>query len=311
MVPAVAHFVWIGRRVSFVHWVALATAAKRGGFSDVVFHHTDALDDDADSRSLAELPGVRLSRLDPLPLLEEADARLVDIYRDLSAPAAQSNVLRMALLFRRGGVYLDTDTVTLASFSALRARAGFFCGEERLVFPASGQSFLASRLRPAAVARMLARDVCRRVPSGYRWFRHIERFYPRAVNNAVLGAEAGHPFLEDVIARMLAVRRERRRVRFAFGTHLLQKVVRESNASGVEILGPDAFYPLGPEISEHWFKSRPGVRLADAIGPETLLVHWYASVRTAPYVARIDRAWIREHADRELFSALVAQALGS
>jgi hypothetical protein len=311
MVPAVAHFVWIGRRVSFMHWVALATAAKRGGFSDVVFHHTDELDDDVNTRSLAELPGVRLSRLDPLSLLEEADARLVDVYRDLSAPAAQSNVLRVALLFRRGGVYLDTDTVTLASFSALSARAGLFCGEERLVFPASGQSFLASRLKPAAVARMLARDVCRRAPSGYRWFRQIEHLYPRAVNNAVIGAEAGHAFLEDLIARMIAVPRERRRVRFAFGTHLLQKAVRESRAPGVEVLGPHAFYPLGPEISEHWFKPRPDVRLDDAIGPDTLLVHWYASVRTAPYVARIDSVWIREHANSELFSALVSQALGS
>jgi hypothetical protein len=158
---------------------------------------------------------------------------------------------------------------------------------------------------------MLARDVCRRAPSGYRWFRHIEHFYPRAVNNAVIGAEAGHPFLDDLIARMIALPRERRRVRYAFGTHLLQTAVRESNAPGVEILGPNAFYPLGPEISEHWFKPRHDVRLADAIGPETLLVHWYASVRTAPYVARIDRAWIREHEGSELFSALVVQALGA
>lgn len=310
MVPAVAHFVWIGRRVSFVHWIAAASAAKRGDFSDVVFHHVDPLDANVAVRGLSEENGVTLAKLDPVPLLEAVNPRLVDLYRDLEAPAARSNVLRVALLVRRGGVYLDTDTVTLRSFAPLRARAGAFCGEERLVFPGSRRSFWASRLAPPALARVLLRDACRRIPGGYRWFRHLARYYPSAVNNAVLGAEPGHPFLLDLVERMLAVPPEQRRVRFALGTHLLQRAVRESRFTDLEVLPPEVFYPLGPEISEHWFKTRARVRLEDAVRPETLLVHWYASVRTEPYVSRIDREWIDAHAGRELFSTLVAEALG-
>jgi hypothetical protein len=310
MVPAVAHFVWIGRRVSFVHWIAAASAAKRGDFSEVVFHHLDPLEASAAARGLSEEKGVTLAKLEPLPLLDAVNPRLVELYRDLEAPAARSNVLRVALLLLRGGVYLDTDTVTLRSFAPLMARAGAFCGEERLVFPASDRSFLVSRLVPSTLARMLLRDVCRRVPGGYRWFRHFAPYYPTAVNNAVLGAEAGHPFLLDLVERMLAVPREQRRVRFALGTHLLQRAVRESRFADLEVLPPEVFYPLGPEISEHWFKARAHVRLEDAVHPETLLVHWYASVRTEPYVSRIDRSWIDAHAGRELFSTLVAEALG-
>ena len=310
MVPAVAHFVWIGRRVPFVHWIAAASAAKRGDFAEVVFHHLDSLDDSPAVRALAQEEGVTLSRLEPLPLLEAVNPRLVELYRELEAPAARSNVLRVALLLQRGGVYLDTDTVTWKSFSPLRARAGAFCGQERLVFPGSKRSFLASRLAPSAVARVLLRDACRRLPGGYRWFRHVERFYPSAVNNAVLGAEPGHPFLLELVERMLDLPREKRRVRFALGTHLLQRAVRDSRHADLEVLPPPVFYPLGPEISEHWFKRRPGVRLDDAVRPETLLVHWYASVRTERYVSRIDRTWIEAHAGRELFSTLVTEALG-
>jgi hypothetical protein len=310
MIPAVAHFVWIGRRVSFVHWIAAASAAKRGDFSDVVFHHLDSLEASAAAHRLAEENGVTLAKLDAIPLLEAVDPRLVELYRELEAPAARSNVLRVALLMQRGGVYLDTDTVTLRSFQPLRARAGAFCGEERLVFPGSRRSFWASRLAPPAIARVLLRDVCRRVPAGYRWFRHLAPYYPTAVNNAVLGAEPGHPFLLDLVERMLAVPPEERRVRFALGTHLLQRAVRESRCADLEVLPPDVFYPLGPEISEHWFKARAQVRLEDAVRPETLLVHWYASVRTEPYVSRIDHAWIGAHAGRELFSTLVLEALG-
>lgn len=309
MVPAVAHFIWIGRRVSFVHFIAAASAARRGDFAETVFHHLDSLEESQAAQALANQKGVTLARLDPVALLETVSPRLVDLYRELDAPAARSNVLRVALLRQRGGVYLDTDTVTYRSFTPLRMRAGAFCGQERLVFPGSESSFLASRLAPAALARMFLRDVCRRIPAGYRYFRQLEPYYPAAVNNAVLGAEAGHHFVADLIERMLALPRERRRVRFALGTHLLQRAVRESRFPDLEVLPPAVFFPLGPEISEHWFKSRGRVRLEDAVRPETLLVHWYASVRTEPYVSRIDAAWIEAHAGRELFSTLVSEVL--
>jgi len=306
-----AHFVWLGPRFPFVYVLGVVSAARRGGFTRVHFHHTDELADDANHAELAAEPRVTRSRLFPEPVLEAAGgARLVDAYRVLTTPASRVNLLRMALLHERGGVYLDTDTITLRSFAPLLAAGGVFCGEERLVYPGSAGTGLVSRVRPAALARTLARDVMRRLPRGYRYFRRFERHYPTAVNNAVLGAEARHPFLRSLIDLGLSLPEDRRGVRYAFGTHLLQAAVAAWRGPGVRVLPPSTFYPLGPEISEHWFRPSHGARLDEVLAPDTLLVHWYASVRTEAHAPAIDRAWLRAHEHDRLFAALALRALG-
>lgn len=304
MIPATAHFVWIGAELAYVHVLAVASAALHGGFERVLFHHTDELEDHPHFAELARVPKVEARRLAPHALLEAAGgARLVDCYRALARPAAQSNLIRVALLHESGGVYLDTDTLTRKSFAPLLARGGVFCGEERLVFPVGAAGLLA-RLRPSAIARVAVRDALRRLPGGFRQFRRLERHYPARVNNAVLGSEPRHAFVRDLIARMSAFPAERRRVRYALGTHLLQTAVAEWRAEGLTVLSPAAFFPLGPEISEHWFRIRPRVDVSEVLSDETYVVHWYASVRSQPHVARLTPQFVREHALSQLFSAL-------
>ena len=310
MIPKVAHFIWLGRELAWVYRLSLVSAARHGGFERVLFHHDGTLDGRL-LDELAAIPRVEVKELDAMGLVEAAGgSALVECYRELVPPAARVNVLRMALLAERGGVYLDTDTVTLRSFAPLCEQGGAFCGEERLVFPGVRSSWLA-RLQPAALARMAVRDAFRRLPGGYAGFRRVERFYPTAVNNAVLGAEPGHPLVRELIARAVLLPRARRRVRYALGTHLLQAVLADSEARGVTVLPPPVFYPLGPELSEHWFRERRSVVLERALTPETLLVHWYASVRTRRHVSRIDAAFVREHAGTQLFSALALRALAA
>ncbi|HEY3493404.1 MAG TPA: hypothetical protein VGK73_01910, partial [Polyangiaceae bacterium] len=132
----------------------------------------------------------------------------------------------------------------------------------------------------------------------------VEQHYPSAPNNAVLGAERAHPFLAELLARMSALPKAERSVRYALGTHLLQTAVREWSRPGLTVLPPAAFFPLGPEISEHYFRIRPRLSLEDAIGPGTLVAHWYASVRTERHVARLDPDFVRAHAGRQIFSTL-------
>jgi hypothetical protein len=312
MIPRDGHFVWLGTGFGFVHLLAVASAAQRGGFERVVVHHTDALDGAPAFREALSLGRVSAERLMPEALLELAGAgALVDTYRALGSPASKSNLLRAALLHERGGVYLDADTVTIRSFDALMTRGGAFVGEERLVFPGRAGGPLTARLRPSALLLTAFRDVMRRLPEGHRQFRRVANLYPKAVNNAVIGAEARHPLLAGLLTRAAAMPPSRRRIRYALGTHLLQDVVAEYQGVDLVVLPPPVFFPLGPEISEHWFRIRPSVNLDEVVEPETLLVHWYASVRTKPHVARLDAEFVRGHARTQLFSALAAPVVAA
>jgi len=100
-----------------------------------------------------------------------------------------------------------------------------------------------------------------------------------------------------------------RRVRYALGVHLLQRAVLEWSGPGVHVEPPETFYPLGPEISEHWFRAQGVSDLSEIVTPRTLLVHLYASVRVEEKMARVDPAWVRAHQGSELFSALAARVL--
>lgn len=305
-IPSLAHFVWFGRAFPWVNFLAIQSAAERGEFDHVYLHHQDDLSEREPFRALARLPNVTTRRLDPLAILERCPGygpKLVDLFRDLEKPAARANVIRAAVLHQEGGIYLDLDTVTIRSLRPLR-EAGAFCGAEHIAWPSnvvwSGRP---DRIALAAL-RMGARLAYREIPNGWRPFRKIEKTFPAAVNNAVLGATPGHAILEDLLDRMIAMPAWRRRVRFALGTHLLQKVVAEYRGSDFVVHPPAVFYPLGPEISQHWFRKTSDVALEEVLRPETRVVHWYASVATQELMPRIDPDYVRAHASSQLFSAL-------
>jgi mannosyltransferase OCH1-like enzyme len=281
VIPSLAHFIWLGRRLPWLNALSPKTCAAHGGFEKIVVHHTDEIEP-ADLEELRDVPRLELER-----------------------PAAKANVLRIALLSSRGGVYLDMDTVTIASLSPLRQDCAVFYGVEHLAYPGTVYRSRSPGPWLGAFARAAVRDVLRRLPEGYRTFRSISQLYPRAANNAVIGAAPGHPFLKAMLNRMLAMTPAERAVRYALGTSLLQAVAAESWQSDVVVHPPEVFYPLGPVISEHWFRERPSARLENVLDERTRVVHWYASVRTERHVERMDRAFIERHADRQLISALV------
>lgn len=306
MIPATAHFIWIGRTLPWAHVLALRSAAKSGGFDRVVLHHDADLSDNPWWPDVVASQIVETRRLEPRQLLARtpyAEA-LGAVFARLESPAAQSNMLRVALLYCEGGVYLDLDTVTVAPLTSLRASSTFFCGVERLAFPA----WLEPRENPArfglAVGQSAARAALRHVPDGWRWFRAIEHWYPTAANNAVLGAAPAHPFSRRLLEAMASLPHDRQRVRFALGTHLLQYELSRWTGADVRVEPPETFYPLGPEISEHWFRMRSRARLTDVLGDRTRVVHWYASNRTRRTAERITPDFVMRNAERQWFSAL-------
>jgi Glycosyltransferase sugar-binding region containing DXD motif len=292
---------------------AVLSAAAQGQMDGVVLHHTDELADGPALAALRAAHGVRLERIDPHACLAQAGARLalgeelITLYTGLTSPVQRADVLRAAILYLQGGIYLDLDTITVASLRPLLG-APQFVGTEYIVWP----HWVRTSRSPLVWARHLALDVLRKTlrltPGGWRGFRHVEGWYFKGVNNAIMGAAPGAPLFAAYLRAMIQLPVARRTQPYALGPDLLQGLISRLPADGLVIHEPAAFYPLPPEISEHWF--RPGSpTLAQVLRPETLIVHWYASVRSKPHVAHIDPAYIRAHRRKQLYSALVCKAL--
>ncbi|GAA4500441.1 glycosyltransferase [Gluconacetobacter tumulicola] len=316
-IPARIHFCWIGPRLPWAYVFAVLSAAATGGMDSVILHHTDPLEDGPQKQALERAPGVVLSRVDPqrdLRAMEQiADlpaSSLVALYEGVRTPVQRADILRTAILYRDGGVYLDMDTITTASLRPL-LQSGPFVGTERIVWPPHVRSSRSPLLRAKHIGLSLMRQAFRALPGGWKGFRRIERFYPLGLNNAVLGAPPGAPWLRTCLRAMLALSPEERLRPYALGPHLLQRVAEHSGTHTLTIHDPSVFYPVPPEISEHLFRTTRRARAQDILLPGTCVVHWYASVRTRSRVAQITPAYVRAHRDSQYYSALVCATIPS
>jgi hypothetical protein len=313
-IPPVVHFCWIGPRLPWAYGFALLSAAANAGLA-VVLHHTDALEDGPIVQALAAAPGLRLHHLDPVAYLAPVQenlgvgSALTELYANLPGPVQRSDILRAAILYVEGGIYIDMDTVTVAPLTGL-LEAQAFIGAEQIVWP---HSVYRSR-SPLVWAKHLALDVLRKAlrlaPGGWRGFRTVQGWYVSAVNNAVMGGEPEAPLFADAL-RAFAALPAGAPGPYALGPDLYQSLLETRAYPGLVVHPPARFYPLPPEISEHWFRPcrRAGSVLAQVLLPETLVVHWYGSVRNATNIARISPASVRELAPRQLYSALVQASL--
>ncbi len=314
-IPACAHFVWIGPRLPYVYVFAIRSAVMRGAMDAVVLHHTDDLEPCKEHALLMGTSGVTLRRFDPLQCLAavgrdlDVGDGLAALYRRVENPVARSNILRAAILHTHGGIYLDLDTITIRSLRPLLA-APQWIGCERIVWPGfvrrSGSPWL--KLKSSALSVM--RDALRRAPEGHRWFRHVEDWYYEGVNGAILGSAPGMPLMASYLRAMTRVPRASETRKHALGTHLLQAEVAAYAGDDLTIHPPEVFYPLGPEISEHWFRERDHADLHSALGKRTRVVHWYASVRTKDFLTETTPEHVQHHVDRQLYSALAAPFIG-
>ena len=309
-IPARVHFCWLGSSLPWAYVYAVLSAAENSGMQEIVLHHTDPLAHDAGRRALELAPLVRLSRLDPVACLTAAGRAvgagdgLVAIYRSLDNPAIRADVLRVAILYLEGGVYLDMDTVTRAPLvPLLGARQFLAC--ERVIWPHFVRGWRTPALWCRSLALDLIRKTMRRAPRGWEMFRWVEGFCYRTVTNAVMGAEANSPLYARYLRAMAAMAPQRRAQLCALGPYLLQDLVDQLLEDELIVAEPEVFCPLPPQISEHWFRISRSVRLSAALRPQTRVVHWYASVRTQPKVAAMDPEYVCKLRERQLYSALV------
>jgi len=312
MIPSTAHFIWFGTELPFIYRVGIRSAARRGGFDRVILHHADDLSGSPHWSYLEKTPRFEARKLSPEQLPEMHGALgedLLALFNLLEKPAARANLMRAAILAHEGGVYLDTDTLTWRDLTPLRERAAVFCGDEHITLPAQFKQSRNPLIHLRVVSQRLVRDVFRRLPNGWRPFRRIEGTFPKAVNNAVFGCEAGHPFVMGLLKHMVEMPPERRLIRFALGTHLLQTRVAEYQEEDLSVEPPSAFYPLGPEISQHWFRKGSAQMLDQMVTPETYVIHWYASVRTKTVVPTLNPSTIRAQSDQVALCRAAVQFL--
>ncbi len=275
----------------------------------IILHHTDELEDGPQLRALISTAGVTLARTEPLACLTEAAARLdlgdrlTELYQRLTSPVMRSDLLRVAILYLQGGVYLDLDTITVGSLLPL-LDVPAFAGSEFIVWP---QFVLKSRslaLWSKVLALDLARKLLRMMPNGWILFQRIEKSYFVAANNAIMGAEPKSPVLAAYLKAMVSLPPARQTQPYALGPELLQEIVEQMPGTALTIQEPRVFFPLGPEISEHWFRASGNVHLNKVLFPETRVVHWYASVRGKSRVAQINPDYVKAHRSTQLYAAL-------
>lgn len=314
--PKSIHFCWIGPRLSWAYGIALLSAAAHGGADEVILHHTDELESGDVLEALQGVPTIRLSRISPVALLQSvgADLGLDDklwlIYRRISSPSILSDILRAAILYRDGGIYLDVDTITISSLSSF-FKFRQFIGVERIVWP----YWIKSSRSPLVWGRTLALDIMRKalrlLPEGWRFYRYVEGAYFRGVNGAIMGGAPKAPLFEIYLRHMVEMPADKQIKPNALGPDLLQELIGNGYVQDLVIHDPEYFYPLAPEISEHWFRPCRNAPQAirEALMPQTVIVHWYGSVRTKSYLGKIDPEYIQEHQQSQLYSALVTQVL--
>lgn len=312
MIPAVAHFVWYGQTLPWLYAQAIRSAATRGGFTRVVLHHRDDLSRRAIWSDLLRLPNFEAGFLEEKKLLRQAGGgKLARVAEEPISLLARSNLVRAALLYTEGGVYLDTDTITVRSLAGLRKTSTAFVGLERIVFPYWVRRSRNPLVLINAGLKDATRYVFRLLPYGYLFFPRLETWYYLAANNAVLAAAPGHPFLASLLAAIVQVPEKQRRAPHALGTHILQSTLEQYPGQDVRTYGPEYFFPLGPQISRHWFRRGNKRPLDEVIGPETRVVHWYASDVNKALIHRIDVDYVKAHASHQLFSRLLLPLLDS
>lgn len=213
---------------------------------------------------LRNVPGVVVNVFDPLSVLmqlEDEFPGIVDFFNSLpeGALSAQSNVLRYAVLWLFGGVYLDFDTFVLQPFGDLRGGSDFlgveevWKGDSRRVVGDSSVYFDSQTWHWAmswCARRLDSQFFGGRLNLSQYLSRTDENWKVLQANNAVMGMEPQSPFLRIVLSRLSDCSLT---VRYSTGPTLVNFVSLE-HPELVQLLHPSEFYFVAPGESFRLFE---------------------------------------------------------
>ena len=194
-----------------------------------------------------------------------------------SARSAQSNLLRYAILYDRGGIYLDFDILALRDFRHLLHHPAFV-GEEQVwkVDEARVEGRREAWMAGPTLSYLAAYAINRswslaggRSLAGTKLVRALDALWSGPnLNNAVIGAEPRSAFVRRLLVAALDASPTRR---FALGPTLISDAWRRDSSEVVR-LSSSAFYFEPPTYSFRFFEGRAATPPAEA-----LLVHYVNS----------------------------------
>lgn len=312
-------FVWDDSFWPYPNSLAIRSVAARCRPERIVLLKTPQLDDVPAFQQLRrDVPCLDPVNIDLPGWLEEAQLpctrELLDANRFLKERrfhGSVSDLLRALDLYLHGGVYLDTDTLTLRDLAPLRAQTGFVA-EERILVSSSvyrrNSRWRYLRTGPLTAARAL----CSKFPWGVPWFQAIEGMYVRALHNAVMGFRPAHPLPRDILVT-IAERYPRRPERYPLlGPDTVQDLMETGRYPDVTVHPPSFCSPLGPTMTFQYFHLRNPRSLAaierHVVRDDTLIVHWSNNATIASTIPRDDEA-LHGLADRQLFAHLAVRAI--
>ena len=317
-IPNQFHFVWDDNFFPYSAYLAIRSVAIHCKPDRIFLFKTPQLN---------AVPNfVRLRRevdcLEPVDIdlrgwLEEAGLpctqQLLDANRFLKERnfyGSVSDLLRSLNLYLRGGIYLDTDTLTLRDMDQLRKHGAFLAEEHILV--SSKVWRRNSRWRYFRTGPLtLARDICMRFAHGVRLFQMISPLYVRVVHNATMGFRPGHPLMRDALLGIAERYPDRPKRYPLLGPDMLQDLIARNAYDDLTVLPPRCFSPLGPIMTFQYFHLRRKKTLETMtkwiVKPDTYAIHWSNNGTIAKSVPRSDDD-LQKMRDRQLFSRLAIDA---
>lgn len=258
------HFVWTGARFPYHARLAIESAIVSMPEARIDLHVVGEHPQGDHFRTVAGYDRVRVMNRTPAHLFEHCPFGPAPYEKLLArlpahSPAAVSNLARLAILYTRGGVYLDTDVLVLRGLHRPSVH-GSYVGVERV--------WSANRTR--VEGRLGALDALRATPWAVRWAAcrldsavwhgrlHLADRLPddghtrEQVNNAVIGAPKESPFVAFALAQALEVDPD---IRFALGPNLLDDVVR-AEPRLAWVAPASRFYAVPPGQSHRFFFDR-------------------------------------------------------
>jgi hypothetical protein len=296
----------MGTDIQWPYLVAIRSAAINGGADKVIFHHTDPIKNQSKKKFILDSPHTEMHQLEPYEYLSSnmfGSGIFSQIYSNTPNAVSRSNILRAAILYREGGIYLDMDTITISKIAPL-LRHSAFCGNEYIVWPRFVKKDSSNLLKLKSIMLSKMRKACLYLPNSHIHFHKIKNLYYKAVNGAILGSEKEGIFVKRYLAAMAKLPEEKYAIKHGLGTHLFQEIAESHSPKELTIFPPQFFYPIPPVIADTLFQPCKNPHPKRFLEKETIILHWYASRSTKGLIEKIDSDYIYENSINQPYCAL-------